>query len=112
MPWPVLFCSGPRTGAGGENVSPLTTSLQKGEWWSGVSVGNTLFFFSRFSSFLNEPIAGAPRHVCKKFHASIRRSDSVGPNIKPYLTPKVDMKLRNLHTFSAQTPNVHAAFRR
>ena len=29
--------------------------------------------------FLNEQLAGAPRHVCTKFRANIRRADCVGP---------------------------------
>ena len=38
--------------------------------------------------FLDEPLPGAPRHVCTKFSANIRRTDCVGPiwsNIKSYL---------------------------
>ena len=31
-----FFCSEPRTGGRGENVSPPTTCLQKGQEWSGV----------------------------------------------------------------------------
>ena len=66
-----VFCSGPRTGASGENVSPPTTGLRKRQEWSGVSVGKQhLSFF-----FLNEPIAGTIRHADKMFCANIRRSN-------------------------------------
>ena len=59
-----LFCSGPRTGAGGENVSPFTTGLQK----KSIMVGRcrrAKTFVSLF--FLNLPVAGTPRHVRKNF---------------------------------------------
>ena len=36
------------------------------------------FFLCSFFFFLNEPIAGTPRYVCKQFHAKIRRSGCVG----------------------------------
>ena len=29
--------------------------------------------------FLDEPLPGAPRHVCTKFRAGFRRTDCVGP---------------------------------
>ena len=31
--------------------------------------------------FLGEPLPGAPRHVCTKFRANIRRTNCVGPKI-------------------------------
>jgi len=37
------FCSGPRTGGSGANVSQLTTGRQKGNKWSGVHVGKHIF---------------------------------------------------------------------
>ena len=69
--------------------------------------------------FLNEPIAGTPRHACKTFHTSVRRYEC-RPNIKSYLTPKVDpivtlnnkVNYANLHTFPHKTPNVLAIFKR
>ena len=69
------FCSGPGTGASGESVSPPTTGLEKSHQWPGVSVGNQ---HPPPHSFLNEATAGTPRHVCRKFHVNIRRSDCVG----------------------------------
>ena len=38
---------------------------------------NDPFFF--WTSFLDEPLPGAPRHVCTEFRANIRRADYVGP---------------------------------
>ena len=29
--------------------------------------------------FLDEPLPGAPKHICTKFSANIRRTDCVGP---------------------------------
>ena len=48
--------------------------VNNGQQWSGVSIRKDICFHF---IFLNEPIAGTPRHVCKKFHANIRRSDCV-----------------------------------
>ena len=77
-----------RTGACSENVSPPTTELQKRQQWPGGFIGKRQFFFFHF--FLNEPIAGTPRHVCKQLHAKTRRSDCVGPiSSHLYTTPKV-----------------------
>ena len=28
---------------------------------------------------INEPLPGAPKHVCTKFRANIRKTDCVGP---------------------------------
>ena len=84
--WPLFFCSGPTTGASGDNVSPPTTGLQKDQKWSGVSVG-FFFFFSHF--FLNEPIAGTLRHAYEQFHATIWRSDCVGPILSRVYRPKL-----------------------
>ena len=32
---------------------------------------------------LDEPLPGAPRHVCTKFRSNIRRTDCVGPILRP-----------------------------
>ena len=52
------------------NVSPPTTSLQKVKKWSGDSVGKQHFFFLSVI-FLNEPIAGTPRHAHRTFLENI-----------------------------------------
>ena len=61
-------CSGSTIGASGENVSPPTTDLQKGQKWSGVSVGKHQFFPF---FFVNEPIADTLRHAYTKFRVNI-----------------------------------------
>ena len=71
-----VFCSGPRTGSSGENVSPPTTGLKKDQYVMVRRFRRQTFFFYIF--FLNEPVAGTLRHACKKFRANIRRSDRVG----------------------------------
>ena len=71
-----VFCSGPRTGASGENVPPPTTGLQNGQQRSSVSVGRKVWF-SRF--YLNEPVPGTPRQSYKEFRANVRTCDCVGP---------------------------------
>ena len=53
-------------------VSPPTVGHQNGQRWAGVTVGKT--FFSLFF-VLTEATADTQRHVCKAFHANIRRSD-------------------------------------
>ena len=40
-----FFRSGPRTGPSGENMSPPTMGVQKGQQWSGVYVRRDIFFF-------------------------------------------------------------------
>ena len=44
--------------------------------------------------FLDEPLPGAPRHVCTKFRANIRRTDCVGPIESPFLRPKSNTKTK------------------
>ena len=44
--------------------------------------------------FLDEPFPGAPRHVCTKFRANIRRTDCVGQNNESNLTPKIESTLK------------------
>ena len=112
-----LLCSGPtdRTGASGENVSPPTTGLQKGQSWSGISVEKQPFFLF----FCSE------RADCRYFKAWLqnvsRRCWNIWlrrANIKSYSSPKVDpilklrikRQLRKLHTFLHKSPNAHAAF--
>ena len=73
-----FFCSAPRTGASGENVPLPTTGLQKGQWWSGISVGN-IILFSFFSERANFRYSKAYLYF---FHANIRRSDCVGPILR------------------------------
>ena len=34
---------------------------------------------NNIKAFTVEPLPGAPRHVCTKFRANIRRTDCVGP---------------------------------
>ena len=56
--WHIQFlCSGPRTGASGENVSPPTTL------WPSKKVKHGQAFLKFI--FLNEPIAGTPRRAIK-----------------------------------------------
>ena len=60
-------------------------------------------FFSFF--FLDESIAGTPRHVCKTFHANVRSLDCVRrANVKSYLRPKADLMLK-LSSYKATTQN-------
>ena len=33
----------------------------------------------KYPFFLDDPLPGAPRHICTKFRANIRRTDCVGP---------------------------------
>ena len=80
------FCSGPRTGDSGENVSPPTTGLQKGQYWSGVSVGKHHFFLF---FFMNEPIASTVGHAFKKCRGNVRRSDCVGLILSNIYRPKL-----------------------
>ena len=71
-----FFCSGPRTGARGENVSPRTTGLQTVNNGQAFPQVETLFFFC---FFMNEPVPGTPRHAYKTLPAIVRRSDYVEP---------------------------------
>ena len=60
------------------------------------------------SSFLAEPLSGAPRHVRRKFGANIRTTDSVGPvlsqieNLKNYIYQNqvITMPTRDFCTLS------------
>ena len=72
--WYLFLATGPRTGASGGNVSPLTTGLQKKSIMAVRFRRKIIPFF-----FLNEPIAGTPRYVCEKVQANIRRSECAGP---------------------------------
>ena len=56
----ICFCSGPRTGARGQNVPPPITALQKGQEWSGVSVRRNRFFFFFVFLFNGADFAGPP----------------------------------------------------
>ena len=44
--------------------------------------------------FPDEPFPGAPRHVCTKFRANIRKTDCVGQIIKSNLTPEIKYTLK------------------
>ena len=84
-----FFWSGPWTGRSGDNVSPPTTGLQKGQWWSGVSAGiKTFIFHVIFWTSRLQPFQGVS---VKTFTRNIPRS---GANIKSYLPPKLDSMLR------------------
>ena len=65
------------------------------------SLEDFFFFFPCFFFFLNEPIAGTPRHVCERFHAKTFEGLSAycRASIKSYFTPKVDaiLKLSNYY---------------
>ena len=54
----IFFCSGPRTGASGENVSPPTSGLQKVHTRNGRAFPEEEKCFFFFFFFLNEPITG------------------------------------------------------
>ena len=74
-----LFVKGPRTGASAEDVSRSITGLQRGQ--RGHS-SQGIFRRKKKNEpfiFLDEPLPGAPSHVCTKFRANIRRTDCVGP---------------------------------
>ena len=43
---------------------------------------------------MDEPLPGAPRHVCTKFRANIRRTDCVGPILKSNLTLNTEYRTR------------------
>ena len=66
---------GPRACARGENVSQPITGLQKVNNSQSFTVGRKKWPIF----FLDQPLPGAPRHVCTKFRAKIRRTDCVGP---------------------------------
>ena len=76
------------------------------------------FFF--FFFFFNKATASTPRHVCKKIHANIRRSDLPMLNMKwnikqkldPTLKPSNYKQLRKIHMFSAQKSNYSTPFLR
>ena len=57
-------------------------------------------FFILF--FFMEPVPGTQRHTDKKSRVNIRRSDWLGPNIKPHLSPKTDPTLK-LSNYKATT---------
>ena len=63
-----FFCSGRRTGASGENVSPPTTGLRKRQQWSGVSVGKPFFFPIFFGTRRLQVLQGMS---VKSLHANI-----------------------------------------
>ena len=86
----------------GEDASPLTTGVQKGQSIMVRRFLRSFYFIFMSFFFLNDPIAGTPpsRHVCQKFHANIPRPDCVGP------TPKVDPMLK-LSNYKASTQITH-----
>ena len=43
--------------------------------------------------FLDKPLPGAPRLVCTKFRANIRRTDCVGPKLSQASTPEIEYTL-------------------
>ena len=97
-----LFCSGPRTGARGENVSPPTTGFKNDQQRSGVSVGRKHFVFICFSE------RGGFRYLkarLQKNRANGRRSDNVGP-ISSHICRRIDPTLK-LCNYKATTQIIH-----
>ena len=90
--WYGQFFSGPSTGAGGENVSPPTSPWKRSTMLRHSAGKQHIYFF------LDEPIAATllVRHACIFFHASIRRSDCVGPItshiLRQNLIPRPDVR--------------------
>ena len=79
-------CSGSTIGASGENVSPPTTDLQKGQKWSGVSVGKHQFFPFFFCERADCRYSKARLHKVSRKH---RRCDTVGPIVSNLYPPKL-----------------------
>ena len=72
------------------------------------------------SSFLAEPLSGAPRHVRRKFGANIRTTDSVGSVLSPFENLKINiyqnqvitMPSRDFCTWPRKRPSIYNVFER
>ena len=125
-PWTVeegdtasYFVSGPtRTGPSGENVSPPSTGLQKGQQWPGVSVGLLFFVVIFFSERADSRYSqGMPvKKITQYSKVWLRRANS-----KPRLTPKFYSMLKlinysvlrnyaNYTCFPHKSPNAQRLF--
>ena len=104
------------------DVRVLSEYQTAGKYYTSpiLSANMTYMYIYTYLFCLNTATAGTPRHVCKTFHANIRRSDLPLLNIKwnmaqkldPTLKPSNYKQLRKIHMISAQKPNVHAVFKR
>ena len=101
----VTLITGPRIGASGENVSPPTTGHQKGQKWSGVSVGiffSPFFFWTRRLQVLQGISVKTSRKHSKISRACVNIKWTITQKLDPSLKPSNYKQLRKIHMFPAQ----------